>query len=95
MTGYALVLIRSGAQVTKEWLIASFEVPWLKPADGSSYIYRMELLMVPTNTVPCIMHGQIRVTPRVLSIIWFAFVGMACFHKFSRRRAIPVSPPVF
>lgn len=59
-----------------EWLLGSFKEPWLVPSDGRAYIHRMIPSMTPRNTVPCQMHAQIRVTPRILALIWYALDGV-------------------
>ena len=62
-------------QVTKVWLIASFEEPWWEPGWGTAYKNKMVRCMTPRNSVLCAMHCQIRCTPRTLSIIWYALAG--------------------
>lgn len=77
----------SATQVTVEWLLGSFEEAWLVPSDGHEYIYRMITSMTPRNTVSCQMHGQIRVSPRILAICWYALEGVR------PTRALPVPCP--
>ena len=76
MCCFCLILPGCAPQVTIAWLINSFEDPWLEPSDGRPYEYRMVHSMTPRNTVPCQMHAQIRVTPQILAICWYAIEGV-------------------
>ena len=77
------------AQVTKDFLMGTYDQPWWEPGDGSSFIHRMIRLMVPDNSPPCQMHGQMRVSPRVVAIYWFAFHGVPPPRAPGRRWHVP------
>jgi hypothetical protein len=75
-----------------ERLLGSFQEPWLVPSDGGPYIHRMIRSMTPRNTVPCHLHAQIRVTPRILALIWYRLEGVRPTRAFPVRcpqRRIP------
>ena len=80
---YKIVAARAAPQVTKDWLIHSFDVPWVQPGTGFPFVNRMIKHMTPQNSVPCIMHGQMRVTPRMLTIMWYGITGV---HPGPHRR---------